>query len=86
MSAKDYALLDIQEDLQQRNKSFIKFRKELNPVMRRLVSKQIKQQLVLNHYIAPSHSNSQLVAHCFFSKNTGKPELHNYDRYYGKKN
>ena len=36
-----------------------------------------------NPYI--NKSNSELVAVCFFSKETGKAELRNYDRFYQKK-
>ena len=80
MSAKEYAVQDIKDDLMKEKRSFLAFRKELNPVMRRLVSRQIKDQIILNPYPTPSHSNSQLVAHCFFSK--GKVRLNNYAKYY----
>lgn len=30
----------------------------------------------------PKTASSQLVAHCFFCKNTGKTKLDNYSKYY----
>ena len=30
-------------------------------------------------------SNSQLIAHCFFSKTDSKVKYNNYDKYYGEK-
>ena len=30
-------------------------------------------------------SNSQLIAHCFFSKTENKVNYSNYDKYYGEK-
>lgn len=80
MNAKEQAMLDIQEDLQQNHKSFIAFHKELNPIMRKLVSKQIRRQQSLNPFVSPTHANSQLVARCFFAK--GEAKLSNYSKYY----
>ena len=80
MSARTQAIQDMMPELKKRNKSFIAFRRELNPVMRKLVSQQIKEQQSINPFSTPSHSNSQLVAHCFFAH--GKVEYNNYDKYY----
>ena len=80
MSAKDAAIMDMIPELAKRNKSFIAFRKELNPIMRRLVSQQIRQQRNINPFSTPSHSNCQLVAHCFFAH--GKVEYNDYSTYY----
>ena len=44
MSAKQAAILDIQEDLSRQGKCFIAFREKLNPVMDSLVSEQLKAQ------------------------------------------
>ena len=38
---------------------------------------------MFNPYI--NKSNSELVAVCFFSKETGKAELKNYDQFYRQK-
>ena len=80
MSARTQAIQDMMPELKKRNKSFIAFRRELNPVMRKLVSQQIKEQKSINPFSTPSHSNSQLVAHCFFAH--GQVEYNNYDEYY----
>lgn len=80
MSPKDLAVQDIQEDLRNQNKAFIAFRKDLNPIMRKLVSKQLKRQADLNVFNQPSHSNAQLVARCLFAK--GEAKLNNYTKYY----
>ena len=44
MSAREVALQDIKESLREEGKCFIAFRKNLNPIMRKLVSKHIKDQ------------------------------------------
>ena len=80
MSAKEQATLDIMADLENQNKCFIAFRRELNPVMRKLVSQQIRQQQSINPFSTPSHSNSQLVAHCFFVH--GEVKYNDYSKYY----
>lgn len=83
MSAREIATKDIKQELEKNDKCFLTFHKELNPVMRRLVSRQIKDQISLNHFFTPSHTNSQLVARCFFCK--GEAILDNYNKYYSKK-
>ena len=81
MSAKEQATLDIMADLEKSNKSFIAFRRELNPVMRKLVSHQIrKQQDLFNPFNSHPHTHSQLMARCFFAK--GEVRLENYTKYY----
>ena len=85
MSAKEWAIQDMLPELRKSNKCFLAFKKELNPVMRKLVSKQIQAQMVLNPFKSPSHSNSQLVAHCFFSKSSGEVNYSDYSKYYKKK-
>jgi hypothetical protein len=81
MSAKEQATLDIMADLEKSNKSFIAFRRELNSTMRKLVSRQIKQQKeITNLFSSPSHSHTQLMARCFFAK--GEVRLENYTKYY----
>ena len=80
MSAKEQATLDIMADLEKSNKCFIAFHRELNPIMRKLVSQQIRQQQSINSFLAPSYSNSQLVAHCFFVH--GEIEYSDYSKYY----
>ena len=82
MSARTQAIQDMMPELKKRNKSFIAFRRELNPIMRKLVSQQIRQQQSINPFSTPSHSNSQLVAHCFFAHD--KVEYDNYDKYYAQ--
>ena len=47
MSAKETAIRDIKEDLKQNHKSFIAFHKELNPIMDRIVKKQLEKQCAL---------------------------------------
>lgn len=44
MSAKQQAILDIKKDLEKQGKCFIAFKSELNPVMNKLVNRQIKAQ------------------------------------------
>ena len=44
MSAKNQAIQDIKDSLKREGKAFIAFRSELNPVMRRLVNDQLKEQ------------------------------------------
>ena len=81
MSAKEQAVLDIMADLKNQNKCFIAFRKELNPIMRKLVSYQIKQQKEMaNPLNFHPHTHSQLIARCFFAK--GEVKLENYTKYY----
>ena len=80
-SAKQQAMLDIMADLKNQNKCFIAFRTELNPVMRMLVSNQIRQQQeLINPFSSPSHAQSQLIARCFFAK--GEVKLEDYTKYY----
>ena len=43
-TAKQQAIKDIQEDLQEQHKSFIAFYTELNPIMEKLVYRHIKAQ------------------------------------------
>ena len=83
MTARQLAEQDIRKDLSRQGKSFLAFRSELNPVMRHLVRQQLREQSIANPFTTPSHTNSQLVARCFFCN--GEVTLHNYDRYYGKK-
>lgn len=84
MNAKEAAIRDMIPELKKHNKCFLAFKKELNPIMRRLVKNQIKQQNALNPFHFPSKSSSQLVAHCFFSKSLGTAKLYNYKEYYEK--
>lgn len=84
MSARTQAIQDMMPELKKRNKSFITFRRELNPVMRKLVSQQIKEQKSITPFSTPSHSNSQLVAHCFFAH--GEVQYTNYSNYYKNQN
>ena len=44
MTAKQQAIQDIKDSLKKEGKAFIAFRSELNPVMRKLVSNQLKEQ------------------------------------------
>ena len=82
MSARTQAIQDMMPELKKRNKSFIAFRRELNPVMRKLVSQQIKEQQSITPFSTPTHSTSQLIAHCFFAH--GQVEYNNYDKYYAQ--
>ena len=77
MSAKEAAVLDIKEDLKKQGKCFIAFRKDLNPVMRKLVREQIHAQNPFRkkHY-------GQLIAHCLFSYTTKEVKYDNYSKYY----
>lgn len=43
-TAREQAVADIKAELQKHSKSFITFRRELNPAMRKLVSKHLKAQ------------------------------------------
>lgn len=80
MSAKEQAIIDMLPELEKRNKNFIAFRRELNPVMRKLVSQQIKEQQNITPFSTPTPSTSQLIAHCFFCK--GEVKYSNYSKYY----
>ena len=44
MSVRQYAEMDIQEELSRQGKCFIAFREKLNPVMDYLVNEQLKAQ------------------------------------------
>lgn len=44
MTAKQQALKDIKESLKKEERTFIAFRSELNPTMRRIVSEYLKEQ------------------------------------------
>ena len=80
MSTKKQATEDIKSELQRQGKSFLAFHEELDPVINSLV---MTQTIAQNHrWTMPSKANSQLVAKCFFCKETGKTELINYSRYY----
>ena len=46
MSAKDQAILDIQEELTKQGKCFLAFRSELNDVMDEIVHEYSEQQLI----------------------------------------
>ena len=80
MSARTQAIQDMMPELKKRNKSFIAFRRELNPVMRKLVSQQIKEQQSITPFSTPTPSTSQLIARCFFCK--GEIKYSNYSKYY----
>ena len=82
MTPKEAAIQDMIPELAKRSKCLLAFTKELNPIMRKLVSKHIKEQTSLNLFKTPSHSNSQLVAHCFFSKSTETSTFSDYRKYY----
>ena len=86
MSAKECAIKDIQNDLQHEGKSFLNFRSNLNAVMRKLVSHQIQaqKQITESFWQVPPRANTQLMAHCFFSKSTAKAELNDYSKFYEK--
>lgn len=70
MTAKQQAMEDIKNDLLEHGKCFIAFKSELNPIMRKLVSEQLKAQKKVH---APK--KVQHVAHCFFVKATGEAVL-----------
>jgi hypothetical protein len=80
MSPKEQAIKDIKSELRESGKSFLAFRKNLNPIMRQLTHQQIRQQLSLNPLAMPLRKKTQLIAHCFFCK--GKVTLNNYTKYY----
>ena len=44
MSVKDQAIQDIKDELAKEGKSFLAFRKNLNPIMRALVKEQLSEQ------------------------------------------
>lgn len=48
MSAKEQAIQDIKDDLRKQGKSFLAFHRNLNPIMNRLVNKQLKEQEDIN--------------------------------------
>ena len=81
MTPKDLAVKEMKEELKRQNKSFLAFHNDLNPMMRRLVFSQIKQQLSINPF-TPRHK-SQLIARCFFCK--GQVKLINYSKYYANR-
>ena len=83
MTARDKATQDIREDLMHQNKCFIAFKSELNPIMRRLVREQLREQNKLPHYSRPNRSNSRLIAHCCFIAASNTATLSNYQKYYG---
>ncbi len=83
MTPKDLAVKEMKEILSKENKSFLAFHNELNPVMRKIVSNQIKEQIeITNPFNLPIKYKTQLIARCFFAK--GKVRLENYSKYYDK--
>jgi hypothetical protein len=69
MTPKDLAVKDMKEDLSKENKSFLAFHNELNPVMRKIVSSQIRKQVsITNPFNMPVRHKTQLMARCFFCK------------------
>lgn len=44
LTAKEQALKDIKAELRTQNKAFIAFKTELNPIIRKIVSEQLKAQ------------------------------------------
>lgn len=50
MTAKEQAIQDIKEELRIEGKSFLMFRKRLNPKMKTLEENYIKQQLKLSKH------------------------------------
>lgn len=86
MSVRDYAVQDIQDELARNGRCFIAFHNELNPVIGRLVTSHIESQKKLSGLFQPhSKANAQLVASCFFCKDTGNITFEDYSHYYGKK-
>ena len=84
MTPKDLAVKDMKEDLRRQNKSFLAFHNELNPVMRKIVSSQIREQVsITNLFNMPIRHKTQLMARCFFCK--GKVKFENYSKYYESK-
>ena len=84
MTPKDLAVKDMKEDLRRQNKSFLAFHNELNPVMRKLVVSQIKEQAsITNPFNVPTRHKTQLMARCFFAN--GQVKLENYGKYYESK-
>lgn len=51
MTAKKSAIRDIKESLRNQGKCFLAFRQELNPIMDRLVSEQLKAQETIAHKV-----------------------------------
>lgn len=84
MTAKKQAIMDIKDALRQNHKAFIAFRRELNPIMNKLVCNHIRQQQSISLWEPASKVNAQLVARCFFSHTTGTATLTNYESYYNK--
>ena len=84
MTPKDLAVKDMKDDLSKENRSFLAFHNELNPAMRRLVSKQIKKQIEMTNPLnMPVRHKHQLIARCFFCK--GNVKYENYSKYYENK-
>ena len=84
MTPKDLAVQDIQNDLSKQGKAFLAFHNELNPVMRKIVFSQIKEQIsITNPFNMPVRHKTQLIARCFFAN--GQVKLENYSKYYENK-
>lgn len=80
MTAKQQALKDIHNDLREQGKAFIAYHRELNQVMRQLVSDHLKQQKKKDKGLFPTTlRNYRHIAKCFLTK-AGKPILKSYDR------
>ena len=83
MTPRDLAVRDIKNDLNKQHKAFLTFHSELNPVMRRLVLSQIREQINITHpFNMPVRHRKELIARCFFCN--GKAKLENYSKYYEK--
>ena len=56
MTAKQLAIQDIKDDLKAQGKCFLAFHSELNPIMNKLVTRQIRRQKQLQ---SPSLQNQR---------------------------
>lgn len=79
MTPKELAVQDMKNDLNKQGKSFLAFHNELNPIIRKLVSTQIKEQIKLAAP-RPVAYRREIMARCLFCK--GEVKFENYSKYY----
>lgn len=86
MTAKQIAIQDIKNEFKLSGKTFLAYKQELNGIMRKLVSNQIKEQkkvaFTLFSYVPKA--NCQIVAQCKY-KAPNDVTLELYDEYYENK-
>lgn len=75
MTARDYAIADIKDELRRKNKCFINFRTSLNPAMRRIERHALRRQSSVSFF-----AHSRPLCGKKVCRVTPDGELLNYER------